>query len=78
MSTINKLDTLQQLMILTMEECGELIQRCSKCLRKNKYYDDKKLLEGIFISHKIDIVLHCAGLKAVNESVKEPEKYCRF
>jgi len=37
--------------------------------------NDKKLLEGIFISHKIDIVLHFAGLKAVNESVKEPKKY---
>ena len=43
----NNLDTLQQLMILTMEECGELIQRCSKCLRKSKYYDDKKLLEEV-------------------------------
>ena len=42
-----KLDTLQQLMIITMEECGELIQRCSKCLRKNEYYDDKKLLEEV-------------------------------
>ncbi len=40
-----KLDTLQQLMIITMEECGELIQRCSKCLRKDIYYDDKKLIQ---------------------------------
>ena len=47
MSTMNKLDTLQQLMIITMEECGELIQRCSKCIRKDKYYDDKKLLEEV-------------------------------
>lgn len=31
-SPINKL---QQLMIITMEECGELTQVCSKVLRKN-------------------------------------------
>ena len=28
------INTLQQLMIITAEECGELIQRCSKILRK--------------------------------------------
>ena len=30
-----------------MEECGELIQRCSKCIRFNKYEDDEKLTEEI-------------------------------
>jgi hypothetical protein len=29
--TLNKL---QELMVLTMEECGELAQRCSKIIRK--------------------------------------------
>ena len=59
----NNLDTLQQLMVLTMEECGELIQRCSKCIRKDKYYDDKKLLEEvgdvytmIELMHEFDII----------------------
>ena len=28
------MDKLEQLMIITMEECGELIQVCSKVLRK--------------------------------------------
>ena len=28
------INTLQQLMIITAEECGELTQRCSKILRK--------------------------------------------
>ena len=62
MAAIN-LDRLQQLMVLTMEECGELIQRCSKCLRKGKYYDDKKLLEEvgdvytmIELMHEFDII----------------------
>ena len=28
------INTLQQLMTITMEECGELVQRCSKIMRK--------------------------------------------
>lgn len=28
------LNKLQELMVITMEECGELIQRCSKTIRK--------------------------------------------
>ncbi len=41
------LNKLQELMIITMEECGELIQACSKAIRCNSYYDNKKLLEEI-------------------------------
>tara|TARA_B100000780_G_scaffold45253_1_gene28175 strand:- start:883 stop:1161 length:279 start_codon:yes stop_codon:yes gene_type:complete len=47
-SPINKL---QQLMIITAEECGELTQRCSKIIRKYSTIDQiqedqrKKLLE---------------------------------
>ena len=36
MSQMNKLDQRQQLMVVTMEECGELVQ--SSVLR---YYEDK-------------------------------------
>ena len=49
-SPINKL---QQLMIITAEECGELTQRCSKIIRKYKEFseieDDQrnKLLEEV-------------------------------
>ena len=41
------MNTLQQLMVITMEECGELIQQCSKCLRKGECYNDKELIEEI-------------------------------
>jgi NTP pyrophosphatase (non-canonical NTP hydrolase) len=34
-----------ELMVITMEECGELTQACSKAIRKEKYYDNKKLIE---------------------------------
>lgn len=37
--------------------------------------NDEQILNKVFSSHKIDVVLHCAGLKAVNESVQEPNIY---
>jgi len=36
---------------------------------------DKKALSDIFSSHKIDAVIHFAGLKAVGESCEQPLKY---
>ena len=33
------INTLQQLMCITMEECGELVQRCSKIIRKYETLD---------------------------------------
>ena len=38
---------LQELLTITMEECGELIQACSKAIRCNDYYDNDKLLEEV-------------------------------
>ena len=38
---------LEELMVITMEECGELIQACSKAIRKEKYYDNNKLVEEV-------------------------------
>jgi len=35
----NPINTLQQLMTITMEECGELTQRCSKIMRKYETLD---------------------------------------
>ena len=30
-------------MVIMMEECGELIQACSKALRREDFYDNKEL-----------------------------------
>jgi NTP pyrophosphatase (non-canonical NTP hydrolase) len=38
---------LQELLTITMEECGELIQACSKAIRCDTYYDNDKLLEEV-------------------------------
>lgn len=37
---LSPINTLQQLMIITAEECGELTQRCSKIIRKYKEFDE--------------------------------------
>ena len=56
-------DAMQELMVLTMEECGELIQECSKSLRKDNYLQNKKLKDElgdvyamIELMHEFDIV----------------------
>ena len=36
---------------------------------------DEELVETIFSEHTIDSVIHCAGLKAVGESVEKPIWY---
>lgn len=47
------INTLQQLMVITAEECGELTQRCSKIIRKFKHIEEitdaerEKLLEEV-------------------------------
>ena len=39
MSDMKNLDARQQLLVITMEECGELIQACSKALRRGELYE---------------------------------------
>ena len=41
------MDKLQELMTITMEECGELIQVCSKAIRCDNYYNNDKLTEEV-------------------------------
>ena len=38
MGQMKTLDARQQLLIVTMEECGELIQACSKALRRGELF----------------------------------------
>ena len=38
---------LQELLPITMEEWGELIQACSKAIRCDDYHDNEKLIEEI-------------------------------
>jgi len=54
--------------------CGE--QAASLCFYEGDMRD-RALLDGIFAAHKIDAVIHFAGLKAVAESVAKPLEYYR-
>ena len=54
---------LQELLTITMEECGELIQACSKAIRCDDYYDNENLIEElgdvnymIELMHQYDLV----------------------
>ena len=44
---MKKLDYNTELMVITMEECGELIEACSKAIRCEEYKDNEKLIEEI-------------------------------
>ena len=41
---MKELDPQQQLMVITMEECGELIEVCSKILRQATYKEKRQEL----------------------------------
>jgi len=41
----DKLDYDTELMVITMEECGELIEACSKAIRCEDYKDNERLIE---------------------------------
>jgi NTP pyrophosphatase (non-canonical NTP hydrolase) len=45
--SMNKLESRQQLLVITMEECGELTQACSKALRKQDLFGQQNLKDEI-------------------------------
>ena len=45
--SMKKLEGRQQLLVITMEECGELIQACSKALMKQDLFGQENLKDEI-------------------------------
>jgi len=43
----DKLDYNTELLMITMEECGELIEACSKAIRCEDYIDNEKMIEEL-------------------------------
>ena len=41
------MNRLQELLTITMEECGEMIEACSKAIRCEDYVDNDKLIEEV-------------------------------
>ncbi len=75
-------DKLQELMVITMEECGELIQACSKAIRCDTYYNNDKLTEEvgdvmcmIDLLHEYDLISWTDVDKRVFEKKKKLAKW---
>ena len=58
MSEMNQLCGRQQLMVLLMEECGELIQECSKNLRKGELFDRQAFKDEVGDVYTMINLLH--------------------
>jgi len=58
MSEMNQLDARQQLLVILMEECGELIQECSKNLRKGEIFDRNKFKDEVGDVYTMINLLH--------------------
>ena len=76
------MDKLQELLIITMEECGELIQECSKGIRKNHYYNNKELTEEVGdvmcmleLLHDYDLISWTDVYERVKEKKKKLSKW---
>ena len=64
MSDMKKLDARQELLVITMEECGELIHACSKALRRGELYEnadsEQKLIQEVGDMYAmIDLLVEC-------------------
>ena len=76
------MDKLQELLTITMEECGELIQVCSKGIRKEHYHNNKELTEEvgdvmcmIELLHEYDIISYTDVEERVLEKKKKLKKW---
>jgi len=71
------MDARTQLMVIMMEECGELIQACSKALRKNDFDDNQNLMEEVGDVFTMMEIMHDFDLFSwndVDERVKVKRK----
>tara|TARA_R110002020_G_scaffold440989_1_gene651702 strand:+ start:967 stop:1209 length:243 start_codon:yes stop_codon:yes gene_type:complete len=65
-----------ELMVITMEECGELIQECSKSIRMNDYNRDelKKELGDVMCMIDLMIEFNIISQTNIDERIKEKKK----
>ena len=52
-----KLEYNTELMVITMQECGELIEACSKAIRCENYKDDRLTEEVGDVLYMIDLII---------------------
>ena len=78
----NMKDPLQELLTITMEECGELIQQCSKAIRCDTYRDNEKLTEEVGdvmcmleLMHEYDLISWNDVDKRVDKKMNKLKKW---
>lgn len=69
------INELQQLMVITAEECGELVQMCSKIVRKYEYFED---IENEYRTALIEELgdVQCMIELMVDLGVVQPDELC--
>ena len=67
------LDNLSNSSINVISQLGDLSKK--EIVFENCDLSDENALEKVFSSHKVDLVIHFAGLKSVAESVQKPITY---
>ena len=73
---------IDELLTITMEECGELIQACSKAIRCESYHDNAALIEEIGdvacmleLLHGYDLVSHQQISDRINQKKKKLKRW---
>jgi len=74
---MNHINKLQQLMCITMEECGELTQRCSKIIRKYEKINQIKEEQRIKLLEELGDVQCMIELMIKNKVVTWDEVQAR-
>ena len=70
-------DALLQLMVITMEECGELVQACSKAIRKDNHRENQLLKEEIgdvYAMLQLLVMFDSVSWEELDERVKVKNK----
>ena len=61
------MDTRTVLMVIMMEECGELIQACSKALRKDDFDNNQNLIDEVGDVYTMIEILHDFDIVSWND-----------
>ena len=61
------MDARTQLMVIMMEECGELIQACSKALRKDDFDNNQNLIDEVGDVYTMIEILHDFDIVSWND-----------
>ena len=78
----DKLDYNTELLMITMEECGELIEACSKAIRCEDYVDNDRMIEEMGdVYFMLSLIMERGLVKSediqdrINVKIKKLKKY---